>query len=284
MNLQQYSPFASGTKAMKLDEPATLKLESDLPIIDGATAYPMYAGFAQAVYPEKEYNLYNSEVMSNMTNVAYEKLIDGEVDIIFVAGPSSTQLASAERAGKELTLTPIGKEAFVFFVNAKNPVKTLTMNEIKGIYSGEITNWKEVGGKKKAIRAFQRPQDSGSQTALQNLMGDVSIMDPPVENVIDLMGGIIDEVSDYTNYNNALGFTFRYYSTEMVTNDKIRLLQIEGIEPSSETIQSEDYPLTADIYAVTAGSDNLHIEKFIDWILSDQGQAIIEKTGYVTNR
>lgn len=285
VNLQQYSPFASGTKAMKLDEPATLKLESDLPVIDGATAlYPMYAGFAQAVYPEKEYNLYNSEVMSNMTNVAYEKLIDGEVDIIFVAGPSSTQLASAERAGKELTLTPIGKEAFVFFVNAKNPVKTLTMNEIKGIYSGEITNWKDVGGKKKAIRAFQRPQDSGSQTALQNLMGDVSIMDPPVENVIDLMGGIIDEVSDYTNYNNALGFTFRYYSTEMVTNDKIRLLQIEGIEPSSETIQSEDYPLTADIYAVTAGSDNPHIEKFIDWILSDQGQAIIEKTGYVTNR
>ena len=61
------------------------------------------------------------------------------------------------------------------------------MNEIKGIYSGEITNWKDVGGKKKAIRAFQRPQDSGSQTALQNLMGDVSIMDPPVENVIDLM-------------------------------------------------------------------------------------------------
>ncbi|HJF33212.1 MAG TPA: hypothetical protein K8V56_15735, partial [Sporosarcina psychrophila] len=59
---------------------------------------------------------------------------------------------------------------------------------------------------------------------------------------------------------------------------------IEGIEPSSETIQSEDYPLTADIYAVTAGSDNPHIEEFIDWILSDQGQAIIEKTGYVTNR
>lgn len=282
VNLQQYRPFAPGTKAVKLDEPATLKLESELPVIDGATAlYPMYAGFAQAVYPEKEYDLYNSEVMSNMTNVAYEKLIDGEVDMIFVAGPSSTQLASAERAGKELTLTPIGKEAFVFFVNAKNPVKNLTMNEIKGIYSGEITNWKDVGGKKKAIRAFQRPQDSGSQTALQNLMGDVPIMDPPVENVINLMEGIIDEVSDYTNYNNALGFTFRYYSTEMVTDDKIRLLQIEGIEPSTETIRSEDYPITDDIYAVTAGSDNPHIKEFIDWILSEQGQEIIEKTGYV---
>jgi len=282
VDLHAYTPFVIGTNAVKLDVPASLRLEDDLPVMDGATAlYPMYAAFAQAVYPEKEYDLYSSEVMSNMTNVAYEKLIDGSADIIFVAGPSAKQMEAAKQAGKELKLTPIGKEAFVFFVNAKNPVKSLTLDEIKGIYAGEITRWKEVGGRRKAIRAFQRPEDSGSQTALQNLMGDVTIMDSPKENTIDLMGGIIDHVSAYTNYSNAIGFTFRYYSTKMIHNDKIRLLQVEGIEPIAETIQSGEYPITAELYAVTAGSDNPHLNEFIQWILSDQGQEIIEKTGYV---
>ncbi|WP_322555778.1 PstS family phosphate ABC transporter substrate-binding protein, partial [Sporosarcina beigongshangi] len=255
VDLQQYMPFEEGTRVVKLDKPTTLKIESNLPIIDGATAlYPMYAAFAQAVYPKKSYPIYDSEVMSNMTHVAYENLIEGRVDLIFVAGPSADQIESAKLAGKELKLTPIGKEAFVFFVNSKNRVKGLTKDEIKGIYSGEIINWKEVGGKNKVIRAFQRPEGSGSQTALQNMMGDVPITDPPVENVIDLMGGIIDRVSAYTNYNNAIGFTFRYYSTEMVRNDKIRLLQVEGVEPTVDTIRRGDYPIASEFYAVTAGS------------------------------
>ena len=161
-------------------------------------------------------------------------------------------------------------------------MKSLTVDEIKGVYSGDITSWKEVGGKKKDIRAFQRPQDSGSQTALQNFMGDMPIMDPPVEDIASLMGTIIDQVSDYKNYNNAIGYTFRYYSTEMTKNNNIRLLSVNGVEPTKETIRSGDYPITNELYAVTAGSDNPHVEAFIDWILSDQGQKIIEKTGYVS--
>ena len=81
-------------------------------------------------------------------------LINGRVDIIFALAPSEQQLAEAKRLGKELKLTPIGKEAFVFFVNEKNPVKSLTADEIKGIYSGEITNWKEVGGKRRTFVPF----------------------------------------------------------------------------------------------------------------------------------
>ena len=282
VDLHAYMPFEKGTKAVRLDEDSNLKIENRLPILDGATAlYPVYAAFAQAVYPERSYHLYNSEVMANMTHLAYENLINGEVDIIFVAGPSKNQLEMAERAGKELKLTPIGKESFVFFVNSKNNVKGLTLDQIKGIYSGEINNWSEVGGKNNTIQAFQRPENSGSQTALQNLMGDTPIMDPPIENVIGLMGGIIDRVSTYQNYRNAIGYTFRYYSTEMVGNNKIRLLEINGVEPTKDTILSGEYPIASDFYAVTAGSENPHIDEFINWILSDQGQEIIEKTGYV---
>lgn len=279
----EYAPFGEKTKVVTLNETPTLKIEDDLPIIDGATAlYPVYAAFAQAVYPEKSYNQYDSEVMSNRTGEAYNNLINGRADMIFALGPSEQQAAEAERLGKELKLTPIGKEAFVFFVNEKNPVKGLTVEEIKGIYTGDITNWKEVGGKRKEIRAFQRPENSGSQTALQQFMGDMPIMDPPVEDVASLMGTIIDQVSDYKNYNNAIGYTFRYYSTEMTKNNQIRLLSVNGVEPTKETIRSGAYPITNELYAVTAGSDNPHIDDLIEWILSEQGQEIVEESGYVS--
>jgi phosphate transport system substrate-binding protein len=112
-----YAPYAENTQATVLDTVATLKLETDLPLLDGATAlYPLYSAFAQAVYPEKNYNLYNSEVTCSNTIGSYQKLIDKKVDIIFVAPPSKEQLGEAERAGVNFRYTPIGKEAFVFFV------------------------------------------------------------------------------------------------------------------------------------------------------------------------
>ena len=278
-----YAPFGVDSIVVSLPEPSTFKIEDNLPIIDGATAlYPVYSAFAQAVYPEKEYDTFDSEVMSNMTDVAYENLIDGRVDMIFAAVPSKDQVARAKENNSELKLTPIGKEAFVFFVNSKNPVKSLTVDEIKGIYAGDIVNWSEVGGKKKSIRAFQRSEGSGSQSALQHFMEDVPIMDPPVEDIASLMGTILDEVSDYKNYNNAIGYTFRYYSTEMTKNENIRLLAVNDVKPTKETIRSGDYPITNEIYAITAGSKNPHLEDFLEWILSDQGQEIIEETGYVS--
>ncbi|MGN7386321.1 PstS family phosphate ABC transporter substrate-binding protein [Sporosarcina sp. SAFN-015] len=282
VDLASYQPHQKGTKAVKLENPASLQLEDNLPVIDGATAlYPIYAAFAQAVYPEKEYPPFEGEVMSNRTGQAYTNLINGTADIIFVLGPSKLQLNQAESAGKELKLTPIGKEAFVFFVNEKNRVKSLTEDEIKEIYSGKITNWAEVGGRNDDIRAFQRPENSGSQTALQDFMGLTPIMKPPTEDVMSLMGTIVGEVSDYKNHRNAIGYTFRYYSEQMVKNNKIRLLQVNGVEPTVDTIRSGEYPITNEFYAVTAGSDNPHVEAFIEWILSDEGQEIIEKTGYV---
>lgn len=280
--LDDYEPFKEGTKAVKLSEPSTLKIESEIPRIDGATAlYPIYAAFAQAVYPEGVYPSYNSTVMSSRTGEAYTKLINGDVDIIFALGPSENQLYEAERKGVELKLTPIGREAFVFFVNDRNPVDGLTSQQIKDIYEGKTTNWQTIGGKNNDIRAFQRPEDSGSQTALQKFMGGIPIMEAPISNTPSLMGGIIEEVADYKNYKNAIGYTFRFYSTEMVANEQIKLLAVDGVKPTKGTIRSGKYPLVYDFYAITTDSGNPHLTEFIDWIVSPQGQEIVEKTGYV---
>ncbi|MEI4770134.1 substrate-binding domain-containing protein [Psychrobacillus sp. FJAT-51614] len=282
INVDVYTPFSDSQEVATLEEDPTIQLTDQLPRMDGATAlYPLYSAFVQATYPKRDYNPYDSAVMVNTTPAAYDNLIYGKVDMIFVAAPSKAQLTKAKQQGKELKLTPIGREAFVFFVNQKNKVNGLTMEQIKDIYSGKVTNWKEVGGDNDSIRAFQRPADSGSQTALENLMGDTPIMEAPTEDIATGMGGIINEVSQYKNFKNAIGYTFHFYSTEMVGNEKIKLLEIDGVEPTKETIRSGAYPIASEFYIVTAGSENPNVEKLIEWILSEQGQELVEKAGYV---
>ena len=297
--IYQYEPFAEGTKAVYLDGEATLKFENPTINMDGATAlYPIYSAFVQAVYPEGKYDIYDyiyneedgyGQVTCTGTIEAYERLIEGKTDIIFCAAPSKDQLALAERMGVQLHLTPIGREAFVFFVNSENPVEGLTVEEIQGIYTGDITNWRELGGKNQRIRPYQRAENSGSQSALLRLMEGLPLMEPEKEDRIAGMGGIITQVASYRNHKNAIGFSFRFYSTEMVENQQIRLLTLNGVAPTKETIRSGEYPISSNFYAITASpigepapeESNADLRAFIDWILSEQGQEIIEKTGYV---
>ena len=297
--IYQYEPFAEGTKAVYLDEESTLKFDKPALRIDGATAmYPVYSAFVQAVYPEGHYDIYDfkyneeegyGQVTCTGTIEAYERLIRGKTDIIFCGPPSQDQLDAAEAAGMEFHLTPIGKEAFVFFVNSENPVTGLTVEQIQGIYTGEITNWRELGGKWQRIRPYQRAENSGSQTALLRIMEGLPLIEPEEEDRIGGMGGIITQVASYRNHANAIGFSFRFYSTEMVENEQIRLLSLNGVEPTRETIRDGSYPIASNFFAITASpigesapeESNEELRAFLDWILSEQGQRIIEQTGYV---
>lgn len=282
VDLFVYEPFKENEKLARLDSKASFAIEGELPILDGATAlYPLFAAFAEATYPEGVYEPHRGPVATTTTPSAYSRLIKGNADIIFAAEPSIGQLQDAKEAGVELELTPIGREAFVFFVNSRNKISDLSSEDIRGIYSGDIENWKELGGKNDEIRPFQRPEDSGSQTMFIKFMGDTEIEKPETENLESGMGGIIEEVASYRNYKNAIGYTFRFYSTEMVKNDKIKLLSIDGIEPSIENIRSSNYPLASEFYAITAGSKNPNIEPFLEWILSGEGQKLVEDTGFV---
>jgi len=282
VNLYLYAPYAKNTRVVILDTLSTLRLETNLPLLDGATAlYPVYSAFARAVYPKKDYYLYHSEVACNNTIRAYEKLINKTVDIIFVAPPSKKQLEAAENAGVNFRYTPIGKEAFVFFVNSHNPVDGLTIEQLQAIYSGEITNWKEVGGNDEPIRTFQRNENSGSQTAFVHFMQGKKIIEPPVENVIGGMGGIISQTADYANYGNAIGFSFRFYVNKMVKNDEVKILKINGVYPDLETIGKETYPFSSPFFAITlVDNDKPNVSKLLEWIISEQGQYLVEKTGY----
>jgi len=115
-------------------------------------------------------------------------------------------------------------------------------------------------------------------------MGNTPIMEPLKENVVGGMGGIVERVSDYRNYINAIGYSFLFFTTEMVKNDEIKLLSIDGITPSRETIQSNKYPFSGPFYAITTGNETENTKRFIEWILSEEGQYLVESTGYIPIR
>ena len=130
------------------------------------------------------------------------------------------------------------------------------------------------------IVAYQRPKNSGSQTALERLMGDTPIMEAPSEYISDFMDDILENI-EYRNLPNAIGYTFRFFCTEMIGSD-VKLLSIDGVEPSLENIRNESYPITSTLYMVTRkGEDNPNVQALIDWVLSEQGQKLVEKAGYV---
>ena len=285
INLDEYLPFDENSKIAVLDHEASLKLEERLPRIDGAAAlFPVYSAFVNATYPDTV-EVYDGTLEYNNTVFGYECLADKVTDIFIGAYPSSEQIAYAESKNTEFIFTPIGKEAFVFFVSADNPIESLTTEQIQGIYSGEITNWSDVGGNNEEIVAFQRNQGSGSQSMLERFMGDKEIMEAPTEQINDMMSGIIYEVaSDYKNKSNSMGFSFRYYVEGIIKNPDIKIIAVDGITPSEENIRTEKYPIITPIYAVTYEEQtNENVDRLLQWILSEEGQELIEKTGYVGN-
>ena len=284
-----YMPFSVGSLVVTPDETPTLHFtDADhLPRMDGATAlYPVYAAFAQATYPDELSDLEEDDKLNlvdcTTTNNAYLNIVNGESDIIFVAGPSKEQEKYAAQKGVELVYTPIGREAFVFFVHPDNPIDDLSLDDIRGIYSGSITKWSELGISGLGhIRAYQRDEGSGSQTALERfVMGDTPLMPPETESYEDGMGGMIEQVSDYKNHRNAIGFSFRFYCTTLMRDFHVKLLAVNGVEPTLENIENGAYPLASSFYAVTRSDADENTKALVEWICGPQGQALVEKAGY----
>lgn len=280
INVHEYLPFREDSKIVKMRS-ETLQFADNLPVVDGAAAvFPVYSAFVNATYPETT-TLHDGVFEYNNTVGGYELLGEKNTDIFFGAYPSEEQIAAAKENGTTFQYTPIGSEAFVFFVHKDNPVDSLTTQQIQKIYSGEITNWKELGGKNEKIVAFQRNGGSGSQSMLERFMGDIPITEAPTEQVNDLMAGIVEQVANYKSKSGSIGFSFRYYMEGIIQNPDIKLLTVDGIAPTVENIKNGSYPIVAPLYAVTyEGNGNENVQKLIDWVLSDEGQYIIEQSGY----
>lgn len=284
IDVNEYLPFDENSKIVKIDS-KTLKFTEDdeLPRIDGASAaFPVYSAFVNAVYPNIEATkLFGGIFEYNTTTGGYEKLAERKTDIFIGAGPSKEQKAYAERRGTEFVYTQIGWEAFVFFVHKDNPINSLTVEQIKDIYSGKITNWREVGGSDEEIIPFQRDEGSGSQSMMLRFMGDTPLMEAETKT-IQGMGAVIEEVVDYQSRAGSIGYSFRYYIEGIVQNPEVKMIAVEGVAPTADNVRNNTYPIITPVYAVTyANNPNPNVARLVEWILSEEGQYIIEQTGYV---
>ena len=270
VELDRFLPFDENTQIVQTE--ADIGLTGELPTLDGAAAlYPVFSAFVHALYPPESVQFdgtsFTPESKLHYTNTrgAYKAVVDGEADLVFCVKPSAEQLAYAEAQGKELEFVPIGSEAFVFLVNAANPVENLTSEQVRGIYSGALTDWSEVGGEHRRIDALQRNTGSGSQSAMLSFMGDIPMKKIPV-------------IGD----GSAIGFSFRYYVESLAANSGVKTVALDGVYPDKAHIADGSYPIVSSFYAVYEKSNpNENIPRILEWILSDAGQAVIEESGYV---
>lgn len=286
-----FATFACSNTAVKIaetNETTTAKAEAkaqiNYPRVDGSTAnMPMMAQIRSSYTGESLTEAENNTEVTT-TDYAWRNLLDGKADLLLVYEPSSETKKIIDNSPVKLKITPIGVDALVFIVNQQNSVKNLTTKEIQDIYSGKITNWKELGGEDKNIEAYQRVLNSGSQTLFLNLvMKDVKPVDAPVKYRIEGMDGLIETLASYNNSGNAIGYSVFYYAKKMYAVPGLELISVDGVMPSDETIGDGKYPFLNQYYLVIREDTPADSEtmKLYNYILSDKGQEDIKKAGYI---
>ena len=258
----------------------------DFPALDGSTAcIPL---MAQMLADTTGMDLEEAQSIISVSTTAYAwesfGLYNTDTKMLVVYEAPDYVKEELQEAGAQLEQKPIGRDALVFIVNENNPVQSLTRQQLKDIYAGKITNWKDVGGDDLAIVPFQRGEDSGSQTLFRKLLiQGGELMDPPTELAPAAMGELVDSIAAYNNSANAIGFSVYYYIDQMYSQPGLRLLAVDGVTPSNDTIASESYPLCNEFYAVLhadAAADSPERQLY-DWLDTAAGQDCIKKSGYV---
>ncbi len=304
--------YVADPGAFQLGETAPLEGSDDLyiqswgtyPSLDGSTVcVPMAMEWARQWLGLEEADL-NGFVNFSTTPNAYARLTRGDanpmvtiasrgvtmdtahpIDMVVGTAPNAEERKAAEDAGLHLVMVPVCYDAFVFLVNHDNPVNTLTQDQIRSIYGGAIRLWSEVGGTEGlTIDAYQRPHGSGSQTAMEELVMDgfqLAVASPVY--ISEGMSDLIRQVGNYDNAPTALGYSYLYYVDGLYRSGNIKVLAVDGVEPSPENLRSGAYPYTVSYYAVY-NEGNEVAARFADWLISDEGQACIAQAGYVPLR
>lgn len=255
-----------------------------LPRIDGSTAnIPLISLAIQRLTGATSTEADNA-VNTSGTPTAWRNLVAGNADLLVVYEPDETVNAEVMASGVELESYPIGRDALVFFTNSSNPVTSLTTQQYHDIYSGAIANWSQVGGEDAEIIAYQRPQESGSQALMRKyVMGETAMAPAPTERITGDMGGIIEGVASYANTGNALGYSVYYYLANMYAVEGIRMLAVDGVVPSGQSIGDGTYPYANDFYAVVRADepDGSPARRVLEWLLGEDGRQAVADAGYV---
>ena len=275
-----------------------LGFDQKMPVIDGSTStYPyteaVYSalftnGSAHPQFPKNHSKSYAS----------YERLISGDVDVLFAATRASADLeALAAERGVELEYIPIAYDAMVFFTNAENTITGLTRQQIQDIYvRNAYDNWSQVGGPDAKLLPYCRNTDSGSHALMERYFledGALSLSPDILQgNVSVSMSSALTDVASALSLEPAayaLGYSvYAYYDTyeELmadVTPNKLKLLAIDGVQPTRETIAGGTYPLSGYNYVVLRADEpeGSPARRLADYMVSGAGQQAVSSAGFL---
>ena len=275
---------------------ATLRLRASekarLPHLDGdSRLYPLYAACVAAVYPpevrrERWDAGENPILTASDGDNPWQRLLDGDADVIFIPAPDPKASVWATLAARGLTVDfiPLCRDALVFPVNADNPVESLSVHQLKQIYAGEIDDWADAGAPGLgAVVAYQDEEDSDGRAAFQRLCGLEEMMDAP-EGVLSYEGWFPDVClgpAAYRNLPNALGYALRSRCAGLTAGGAVRLLRVDGVAPTDENIASGAYPFAETLYAVVLKDNhNPNVRALLDWLQSEQGRELAAGSGF----
>jgi phosphate transport system substrate-binding protein len=205
-----------------------------------------------------------------------QALVDEKSDIVQstrqVLGGEVTELR--ERRGKKFVQVPVATEVAEILVHPSNPVHELSIFELRQILSGAIKNWKQVGGKEAPIQVYGRDNSSDVRDFIESeYMGDASISSSA--KTFPKNSALYATVAQDPN---AIGFA----TVNLGLNTKVRFIAIKtsasapGVAPNTVSIASREYPLVRQLYYIFAGTPSGDLQKFAEWVFSQQGQLVVE--------
>lgn len=230
---------------------------------------------------EREHLKFDCLQHSN-THQSYINLIDDQVELVIAARSiSRDEKVYADEKGVKLIEKPIAKDALTFMVNPSNPISNLSINQIQGIYTIMITNWKEVGGKNEEINPYVRNRNSGSQEKFETMvMNGMTMPEFP-----ELLMGATMMAPYYEIENDRQGIAFSpyYYYSVIVGNGGTKAIGINGIEMTKENIRNNTYPYTTEVYAAVRSDidRNSTAYELFEFLTTPAGQSIVNESGYV---
>lgn len=215
------------------------------------------------------------------THDSHVRLIEGTAELILSARkPSDDELAMAEEKGVELVSHPVALDAFVFLRNRDNPVTSLTAEQIRDIYAGQITRWRQVGGPDNEIHAYTRDRNSGSQVAMERLVMEGR----PMIHGRDMMAiSMMGPFNSLRGDADGIGYTFYYYDRYMAPIPNVEVLAVDGVAPGGETIGRRQYRFVTEVYAThrkDLAADS-GAGRLLAWLRSPAGQEVVAESGYV---
>jgi phosphate transport system substrate-binding protein len=261
----------------------------NFPRMDGSTSTAPLAQAAAVVLLGEPREAVEELAMFSRTTQSFRNLAAGLCDILIVSEPAPEVFDELKALGFEIDIAPIALDALVFVVNATNPVESLTLEQLRGIYTGKITNWSEVGGDNIEIVPFQRNAEAGSQVLMEKLVMDgLTMTAAPTQQIMTSfgMGELITAIKGFDGSANAIGYTVFYFAEDMRMAEGLKILAVDGVRPGDGTIRSGEYPFLNPYYVVIGADEpqDSPARIMFNWLLSDEGQSLVSLEGYVSMR